>query len=131
MEDRLAVAMTEDALKIMIDIALNKAVATDPNSKSSKLAAIAGDGAGVIKLDLASLIKTIWPQFLQIQERGREFPLKSMPETKVMAALFGLEMAVIKPGRDGIMLETRGQVPLSKYIPVFAMGSTLIYFFLF
>jgi hypothetical protein len=114
MDDRVILAMSEGALKAAVDAALDDTGGFAPDSKAGKYAKLCGDGAGVFMMDLASLIKTIWPLVMQFSvSAGDDFPLASMPSAGKMRRLLGPELSVFSTDAEGVLLNSRGLVPFS------------------
>ena len=119
MKDRLVVAGSDDALKSAIDAALDKTGGFRAEGKAVNLAKLAGDGSMVFKMDVAALARMLWPMLQQLMMMSpEEMPLVSLPSADKMVRLLGPEIVVFKADAEGLLLKSRGKVPLiTKVLP--------------
>jgi len=130
--DRVVIAMSDDAMKSAIDAALDGIGGFAPEGKSLALANLAGDGAGIFKLDLAAFAKTFWPLLMQMAESMPEqFPLVSMPSGGKMVRLLGPEIAVLSGEADGVLMKSRGKIPFSTKMILSGPLGMASFFFMF
>lgn len=129
MKDRAIIALSDDALRSAIEAALDKTSGFAPDGKGAGLAALAGEGTAVFKLDLAKLAGVFWPFLMQMaQSSPEEFPLASMPSAAKLVRLLGPEVVVIAPDDDGLLLKARGKIPLSTKVMLMAPVLPLLMF---
>jgi len=114
MEDRVAIAMSDNTMKAFVDAALDGTGGFAPDGKDEAMARRLPDGSAIFKLDLAAIARLAWPMLMQQAERSpEEFPFVSMPSAGKMARMLGPELAVLSPDADGLMMESRGKVPFA------------------
>jgi len=131
LKDRAVIAMSDDAMKSVIDAAVDKTGGFRPESKGAALAKLAGDGAAVFKFDLAALAGLFWPMLMQVAEKDPDdFPLASMPSAGKMVRLLGPEIAVLEPDADGLLLKSRGKIPFATKL-ILALPFQGLMFFMF
>ncbi len=124
MKDRLVAATSDDALKSAIDVALDKTGGFRAEGKAAALAKLAGDGSTVFKLDAAALAHIFWPILRQqVMMQPEDAPFASMPPAAKMVGLLGPEIVVFKSDAEGLLLKSRGKVPLiTKILPGMFVG---------
>ncbi|MCK5114834.1 MAG: hypothetical protein KAR11_08750 [Phycisphaerae bacterium] len=122
MKDRMIIAFSDGALKAGIDAAKDNMSGFAPDSKAAKLGKKLPKGPGVFVMDLPALTKLVWPMLVQAtQNGGRGGPgefLRSVPSTQKIVSLIGPEMIVFIPDEGGMLLSSRGAVPLGSMLPV-------------
>jgi len=121
MDDRIVLAFSDNALKSAIDAAMDDTSGFPVNSRGDAMAALAGDGAAIFAMDLAALARTFWPMLMQMttnEYMADNFPLVGLPSAGKLARMLGHEVAVFKPDDEGLLLDSRGQVPFAtKVVP--------------
>ena len=124
LKDRIVIALGDAALKAGIDTALDATGGFEPDSKSDRLARLAGDGSAIFKMDFAALTKAFWPLLMQLaQMEPDEFPFVSLPSTNKMVGLLGPEIAVFAPDAGGLLLKSRGKIPFAtKMVPAYPVA---------
>ena len=134
-KDRMIIAAGQAAMTAAIDAALDDTGGLGDDSKTAKLLKLAGDGSAMFQMDMPHVVKTLWPLLLsvsqQAEQRGRndDFPLTSMPSAGKMARMLGPEVAVFKPDKGGLLLKSRGTIPLiTKIVPTMPIASGGFFF---
>jgi hypothetical protein len=129
-KDRLIIALGQTAMTAAIDTALDETGALAADSKGGKLLKLAGDGSAVFQIDLAEMVKMVWPLLIASTQqdakygRAPSFPLASIPSTGKMARMLSPEIAVFKSDKGGLLMKSRGKIPfVTKIIPVFSITS--------
>ncbi|MCY2925931.1 MAG: hypothetical protein NT031_10915, partial [Planctomycetota bacterium] len=126
LKDRVVVAFSRPALTAAIDAALDNSGGLALDGKARALVDLDAPGALLARVDLAALAKAVWPLFRD-GRRGSDFPLVSLPTTETLVRLLGEEVVLVQAAADGILLKSRGRVPLLTKAPtIFPLG----YFFL-
>ncbi|MDP6044973.1 MAG: hypothetical protein QGG25_05145 [Phycisphaerae bacterium] len=77
----------------------------------------------------------VWPFIVSAgqdaleDDNERDFPLASIPSAGKMARMLGSEIAVFKPDAGGLLMKSRGKIPLiTKLIPGYTiMGGGLFF----
>jgi len=129
MEDRVVLGLSDNAVKSVIDTALDRMGGFNERDGSQRLAAMCGDGPAVFKMDLAAFAGMFWPFLMQLAEQEpASFPLASLPSAAKMVRLLGPEIAVFQPDADGLLMNSRGKVP---FATKFSMAWPLGGYFLF
>ncbi|MDP6636367.1 MAG: hypothetical protein QGG42_15810 [Phycisphaerae bacterium] len=117
-KDRLIIAMGKGAMTAAIDTALDDTGGFAKGSQAEKLVKLAGDGAAVFHMDMSQMVKVLWPLLISVSEQvakqgnRNDFPLVSIPSAGKMARMLGPEIAVFKPDKGGLLLKSRGKIPL-------------------
>ena len=130
LKDRAVIALSEDALKVTIDAALDKTGGIPPKSKTEELAKLTGRGAAFFRMDLAPLAKTFWPMIMQAasQESGFfQVPLASLPSAAKLTRMLGPEIAVLEPDAEGLLMKSRGKIPFATKMVLYPMLGMLVY----
>jgi len=133
-KDRLIITFGQTAMTAAIDTAIDGTGGFEKGSEGSKLLKLAGDGAGVFQMDLAHMVKMVWPMLIEFTqqdaERGRnsDFPLASLPSPGKMVRMLGPEIAVFKPDKGGLLIKSRGKIPfITKIIPAYPMAMMVMF----
>ena len=127
LDDRMVLALSDSALKVAIEAALDDTGGLEPGSEGAKLMAMAGEGAGFLTLDLAGLARAGWPMLLQEAEGGSgRSPFASLPSTQKMVRLLGPEVAVFERTGDGLRIKGRGKIPFAAKVGSFLIGKKVI-----
>lgn len=117
LKDRVVVGFSPGALKAGLDAALDNSGGLPADGKTRALADLAGPGALLARIDMSAMVKILWP-LLRDQGHGSDFPLASLPTTEKMISLLGSEVAVVESLDEGILLKSRGHVPLLTKAPL-------------
>lgn len=116
MEDRIVLAMNDDAFKAAVDAALDKAGGFAPEGPGAKMVQLCGQGTAVFSMDLAALAKLVWPTLSTAIENPNvkdSFPLASLPTTEKLVSYLGPEVAVFQPDDGGLLIKSRGKIPFA------------------
>ena len=134
-KDRMIIAMSQTAMTAAIDTAIDDTGGFADDSKTARLMKLAGDGSAVFQMDLSHMVKTVWPLLISVAQRAAEdgnesdFPLTSIPSAGKMARMLGPEVAVFKPDKGGLLMKSRGTVPLiTKILPTFPISGGGLFF---
>jgi len=121
MGDRLIVSLSQQGVRQAID------AAKDPedsggfgkDSKGEAYAALAGEGAGIFFVDLASIAKSFWPMLrTELAREGRDEEngrFQTLPDTDTLLKHLGPEVAVIENDPDGLLLQCTGLLPFATH----------------
>ena len=118
LEDRVVLAMSDDAFKSAVDAALDKTGGFDPEGAGAKMLQLCGQGSAMFSMDLAALAKLGWPiisTFVE-QNKSADFPLASLPSTEKLVGFLGPEVAVFQPDDGGLLIKSRGKIPFATKI---------------
>lgn len=122
LKDRVVVAFSRPALTAAIDAALDNSGGLPLDGKARALVDLDAPGALLARIDMAALAKAVWPLFRD-GRRGSDFPLVSLPTTETLVGLLGEEVVLVQATADGILLKSRGRVPLLTKAPtIFPLG---------
>lgn len=116
LEDRVVLALSDDAFKAAVDAALDKSGGFDPESSGAKMLQLCGQGSAVFSVDLAALAKLVWPMLstaIENPETKDSFPLASLPSTEKLVSYLGPEVAVFQPDDGGLLIKSRGKIPFA------------------
>ncbi|MBT3201914.1 MAG: hypothetical protein HN350_18595 [Phycisphaerales bacterium] len=134
-KDRLIIAMNQSALVAGIDTVLDDTGGLGKDSQAAKLVKLAGEGSAVFHLDMQQVVKLVWPFLVaegqRVEERDRQsdFPFVSIPSAGKMARMLGPEIAVFKPDKGGLLLKSRGKIPLiTKILPISPIAGGGLFF---
>ncbi len=119
MDDRIVAAFSEEALKAAIDAGLDDTGGFPVAGNGRELADLTGPGSAIFAFDLAAFAETLWPMLMEMstsEYAADVFPLADLPSASKLARLLGYEIAVFKPDEDGLLLDSRGQVPFATKI---------------
>jgi len=127
LDDRMVLALSDSALKVAIEAALDDTGGLEPGCESAKLMAMAGEGAGFLTLGLAGLVQENWPVLIQaVEDNPDHSPLASVPSTQKMVRLLGPEVAVFERTGDGLRIKSRGKIPFAAKVGAFLIGRKVI-----
>ncbi len=136
-KDCLVIAASRTAMTAAIDTVIDDVGGFAKDSKGARLVKLAGDGSAVFHVDLAEIIKMTWPMLLAANQTtlqygdANEFPLASIPSTGKMARMLGPEIAVFKPDKGGLLIKSRGKLPLiTKLFPMLPVAGGGLWMFL-
>jgi hypothetical protein len=119
LEDRVVLALSDDAFKSAVDAALDKTGGFDPEGPGAKMLQLCGQGSAVFSMDLAVLAKLAWPLLsaaVENPDAKDSFPLASLPSTEKLVSYLGPEVAVFQPDDGGLLVKSRGKIPFATKI---------------
>ena len=132
MDDRIVVAISQEALKAAIDAGLDDTGGFPVAGNGRELADLTGQGSAIFAFDLAAFAEAFWPLLMEASASEYvvvNFPLVDMPSASKLARMLGYEVAVFKPDEDGLLLDSRGQVPFAtKILPAYPLMGGMMWY---
>ncbi len=119
LKDRVVVAFSREALTAALDAALDNTGGLPADGKARALVDLDAPAAMLARFDMAKFAQAFWPAFLR-ENRGDDFPLVSLPTTEKLVSFLGSEVVLIQAVDGGILLKSRGNVPLLTKMPMAA-----------
>jgi len=136
-KDCLVITANHGAMASAIDALLDGSGGSSAKSKAAKLAKLAGDGSAIFQVDMAEMAKMFWPMLIAAMHNNAQygaaadFPLTSIPATARVARMLGPEIAVFKPDKGGLLIRSRGKIPLiTKLFPTLPVVGAGLWMFL-
>jgi hypothetical protein len=133
----LVITANHGAMASAIDTLLDGSGGFSAKSKAAKLVKLAGDGSAIFQVDMAEISKMFWPMLIAAMHNNAQygdaadFPLTSIPATAIVARMLGPEIAVFKPDKGGLLIESRGKIPLiTKLFPTLPVVGAGLWMFL-
>ncbi|HDZ43604.1 hypothetical protein LCGC14_0096000 [marine sediment metagenome] len=118
MSDRIVLGFSDDVLKTAIDTALDDVGGFRQGSKGPALAALSGEGPVLFSVNLADFAQAFWPMLMEAFAEEEDAPLAELPSAAKMVRMLGPEVSVFKPDDEGLLLDSRGKIPLAtKIVP--------------
>lgn len=137
LKDRIIFGLADSATKAAIDAALDGTGGFEPDGKAEKMGKLLPKGSAIFSMNTPALVKLVWPMLMEQKKEMDESgygggPLKalrSLPSTAKLARLLDPEMAAFTPDKDGLLLSSRGTVPLlTKAVPMMGLGGGFWFF---
>lgn len=118
MTDRIVLGFSDDVLKTAIDTALDNVGGFREGSEGPALAALSGEGPVLFSVNLADFAQAFWPMLMEAFAENEDAPLAELPSAAKMVRMLGPEVSVFKPDDEGLLLDSRGKIPLAtKIVP--------------
>ncbi|MCY2929204.1 MAG: hypothetical protein NTV86_06855, partial [Planctomycetota bacterium] len=119
LKDRVVVAVSRSALRAAVNAALDNKGGLPADGKTLAMVQLEGQGALLARIDMARLAKTYWPVVLA-NASDKDSILASIPTTEKIVSMLGSEVVLVQAVDGGILLKSRGYVPLLAKGPLLA-----------
>jgi hypothetical protein len=130
LDDRVILGLNENAVQAAIDAAKDRHGGLKEGSQAENLRKLLPKGPAFLLLDLPAVVQQVWPMLLQAcQEDPEDSPFTSVPDTEKMVSMVGPEEAVFVPDADGLLLTSRGKVPLVTKMGISPFGIGGLFWF--
>ncbi|MCY2929202.1 MAG: hypothetical protein NTV86_06845 [Planctomycetota bacterium] len=122
------IAYSRSALTAAVDAALDNVGGLPPGGKTVAMAELEGEGALLARIDMARVTGTFLPLLGAVFGSNSDFPLAPLPPTNKIVSMLGSEVVLFQATDCGILLKSRGHVPLLTKAPLAGYG---VLFFIF